>query len=67
MSVVVLIVVGMAVLLALYAVDLWLGRLVIRVLLKLVDLLPPYRPSRRYCSRSEPEKYASLSGNRDVR
>lgn len=35
-------------------------RLVNRLLLKLADRLPPYRPGGRYRSQSAPEKYASL-------
>ena len=67
MSVVVSVVVGVAVLLALYAIDLWLGRVVMRALFRVVDRLPPYRPGGRYHSRSEPEKYASLRRKRNVR
>ncbi len=67
MSMVVLVVILAAVLLALYAVDAWLGRTVARALFRLVDRLPPYRPGGRYHSRSEPEKYASLRRKRNVR
>jgi hypothetical protein len=67
MNVVVSVVVGVPVLIALYSVDLRLGRVVMRALFRLVDRLPPYRPGGRYHSRSEPEKYASLRRKRNVR
>jgi hypothetical protein len=67
MSVVVSVVIGVAALLVLYAVDLWLSQVVVRALFRLVNRLPPYRPGGRYHSRSEPEKYASLRRKRNVR
>jgi hypothetical protein len=66
MSVFVSIVAIGATLLALYAVDLWLGRVLTQALFSLVDRLPPYRPGGRYRSRSEPKRYASARKRRDV-
>lgn len=64
LSVIVAAVVGLAILAALLVVHFWLDRIIVRVLSKLVDRLPPYRPGGRYRSQCSPEKYASLRKRR---
>lgn len=58
---------GLAIIIALLLADFLVHRLIIRALVGLIDRLPPYRPSGRYRSRSEPEKYASFRKPRNVR
>ncbi|WP_131819298.1 hypothetical protein [Sphingomonas jatrophae] len=42
-------------------------RLMSRLLVRLFDCLPPYRPGARYRSQSTPERYAALLKRRKVR
>lgn len=61
----VVIAIGAAVLVALLVANFLFYRLMIRVLFRLIDLLPPYRPKGRYRSQSTPERYASLRKRRN--
>lgn len=67
LSRIVFFVVGLAILLALSALDFWLDRVITKALFKLIDRLPPYRPGGRYRSQSEPRKYALFRRKRTGR
>ena len=59
--------IGIAVVIALIVADCLLDRLMIRAVFALIDRLPPYRPGKRYKSRSMPEKYAAFRKPRNDR